>query len=163
MKTSRKIYFYDNGIRNALIADFTLPEMRQDIGQLWENFVISERMKRLAYNEIWANTYFWRTKQQQEIDYLEESDGKILACEIKWNPKAKAKLSETFKNAYPNTDFVVINQDNIEDFVFIGDDISIDLEMPQSIGMDTIFYNRKNIEQDKYREIHDIEELIELL
>lgn len=117
LKASRKIFFYDNGIRNALIADFTLPEMRQDIGQLWENFVISERMKHLAYNEIRANTYFWRTKQRQEIDYLEESDGRILACEIKWNPKVKAKLSETFRNAYPNTDFVVINQDNIEDFV----------------------------------------------
>ncbi len=117
LKASRKIFFYDNGIRNALIADFTLPEMRQDIGQLWENFVISERIKHLAYNEIWSNTYFWRTKQQQEIDYLEESDGRILACEIKWNPKVKAKLSETFRKAYPNADFVVINQDNIEDFI----------------------------------------------
>lgn len=117
LKTSRKIFFYDNGIRNALIADFTLPEMRQDIGQLWENFVISERMKHLEYNEIWANTYFWRTKQQQEIDYLEEADGRIHAYEIKWNPKAKAKLSETFKKAYPNTDFMVINQDNIADLV----------------------------------------------
>ncbi|MBQ8956907.1 MAG: ATP-binding protein [Bacteroidales bacterium] len=117
LKTSRKIFFYDNGIRNALIADFTLPEMRQDIGQLWENFVISERMKHLAYNEIWANTYFWRTKQQQEIDYLEEADGKLHACEIKWNPKARAKMPETFNKAYPNTDFVVINQENIEDFV----------------------------------------------
>lgn len=117
LKASRKIFFYDNGIRNALIADFTLPEMRQDIGQLWENFVVSERMKYLAYNEIWANTYFWRTKQQQEIDYLEESNGSILACEIKWNPKVKAKLPETFTNAYENTSFIVINQDNIEDFV----------------------------------------------
>ena len=117
LKTSRKIFFYDNGIRNALIADFTLPEMRQDIGQLWENFVVSERMKHLAYNEIWANAYFWRTKQQQEIDYLEESDGKILACEIKWNPKVKAKMPETFKKAYPDTDFRVINQENVEDFV----------------------------------------------
>lgn len=107
----------DNCIRNALIADFTLPEMRQDLGQLWENFVISERMKHLEYNEIWANTYFWRTKQQQEIDYLEEADGRIHAYEIKWNPKAKAKLSETFKKAYPNTDFMVINQDNIADLV----------------------------------------------
>ena len=117
LKASRKIFFYDNGIRNALIANFTLPEMRQDIGQLWENFVISERMKHLAYNEIWANTYFWRTKQQQEIDYLEESDGRILACEIKWNPKVKAKLPSTFVEAYPNTEFIVVNQDNVEDFI----------------------------------------------
>ena len=117
LKASRKIFFYDNGIRNALIADFTLPEMRQDIGQLWENFVVSERMKHLAYNEIWANTYFWRTKQQQEIDYLEESDGKILACELKWNPKVKAKLPSAFVEAYPNTEFIVVNQDNVEDFI----------------------------------------------
>ena len=117
LKASRKIFFYDNGIRNALIADFTLPEMRQDIGQLWENFVISERMKSLAYREIWANSYFWRTKQQQEVDYLEESDGKILACEIKWNPKTKAKLPQGFAEAYPNSEFIVVNQDNVEDFI----------------------------------------------
>ena len=117
LKASRKIFFYDNGIRNALIADFTLPEMRQDIGQLWENFVISERMKSLAYREIWANSYFWRTKQQQEVDYLEESDGKILACEIKWNPKTKAKMPLGFAEAYPNSEFIVVNQDNVEDFI----------------------------------------------
>ena len=117
LKASRKIFFYDNGIRNALIADFTQPEMRQDIGQLWENFVISERMKSLAYREIWANSYFWRTKQQQEVDYLEESDGKILACEIKWNPKTKAKMPLSFAEAYPNSEFIVVNQDNVEDFI----------------------------------------------
>ena len=117
LKASRKIFFYDNGIRNALIADFTQPEMRQDIGQLWENFVISERMKSLAYREIWANSYFWRTKQQQEVDYLEESDGKILACEIKWNPKTKAKMPLGFAEAYPNSEFIVVNQDNVEDFI----------------------------------------------
>lgn len=119
LKASRKIYFYDNGIRNALIANFTQPEMRQDIGQLWENFVISERMKYLAYNEIWCNTYFWRTKQQQEIDYLEESDGKIVAYEFKWNPKTKVKQPTTFAEAYPNSKFVVINLDNFENFVGI--------------------------------------------
>ena len=119
LKASRKIFFYDNGIRNALIADFTLPEMRQDIGQLWENFIISERMKHLAYNGMWTNTYFWRTKQQQEIDYLEESDGRILACEMKWNPKVKAKLPASFMEAYPNTEFVVVNRENVEDFIGI--------------------------------------------
>jgi len=117
LKASRKIYFYDMGIRNALIADFTIPEIRQDIGHLWENFVIVERMKYLAYNEMWVNSYFWRTKQQQEIDYLEESDGKLLACEIKWSPKAKAKMSATFQNAYKTEGLTVVNQDNIEDFV----------------------------------------------
>ena len=117
LKSSRKIYFYDNGIRNALIANFNQPEMRQDVGQLWENFVVSERMKKVSYNEMWVNSYFWRTKQQQEIDYLEESDGKLLACEIKWNPKVKAKLPTSFMETYPNTEFVVVNRDNVECFI----------------------------------------------
>lgn len=117
LKTSRKIYFYDTGIRNALIADFNLPEMRQDIGHLWENFVIAERMKYLTYNEMWVNSYFWRTKQQQEIDYLEESNGKLLACEIKWNAKTKAKLPKTFCDNYNNSDFIVVNPDNVDDFL----------------------------------------------
>ena len=117
LKTVRKIYFYDNGIRNALIADFTLPEMRQDIGHLWENFVVAERMKHIAYSGLWVNSYFWRTKQQQEIDYLEESDGKLLACEIKWNQKKNPKLPKTFGDAYKNSDFLVVNPDNIENFV----------------------------------------------
>ena len=117
LKTSRKIYFYDTGIRNALIADFNLPEMRQDIGHLWENFVIAERMKYLTYNEMWVNSYFWRTKQQQEIDYLEESNGKLLACEIKWNAKTKAKLPKTFSENYNNSDFIVVNPDNVDEFL----------------------------------------------
>ena len=117
LKASRKIYFYDNGIRNALIADFNQPEMRQDIGQLWENFIVSERMKKVAYNEMWVNSFFWRTKQQQEVDYLEESDGKITACEIKWNPKVKAKLPAAFAEAYPDTEFVVVNRDNFESYI----------------------------------------------
>ena len=117
LKTSRKIYFYDTGIRNALIADFNLPEMRQDIGHLWENFVIAERMKYLAYNEMWVNSYFWRTKQQQEIDYLEESNGKLLACEIKWNAKTKAKLPKTFSENYTNSDFIVVTPDTVDDFL----------------------------------------------
>ena len=75
LKSSRKIYFYDNGIRNALIADFNAPEIRQDIGALWENFVIAERMKSNEYRRRWVNSYFWRTKQQQEVDYLEEGGG----------------------------------------------------------------------------------------
>ena len=117
LKTTRKIFFYDNGIRNALIADFTPIEKRQDIGQLWENFVITERLKKISYYGIWANRYFWRTKQQQEIDYLEDSDGKLTCLEIKWNPKTKVKLNESFGKNYPNTEFFVVNPDNIEDFV----------------------------------------------
>lgn len=117
LKTSRKIYFYDNGIRNALIADFNAPEIRQDIGALWENFVIAERMKNNEYHHRWVNSYFWRTKQQQEVDYLEEGGGKLTAYEIKWNPRAKASLTKTFTEAYPNTDFHVITPENITDFL----------------------------------------------
>lgn len=117
LKTSRKIYFYDNGIRNALIADYNAPEIRQDIGALWENFVISERMKANENHNCWVNRYFWRTKQQQEIDYLEEGGGKIHAYEIKWNPRAKAHLPKTFTDTYQNTDFKIITPENIADFL----------------------------------------------
>ena len=117
LKFSKKIYFYDTGIRNAVIADFSDINTRQDIGGLWENFVISERKKVLEYNNIWANSYFWRTTQQQEIDYIEEKDGRLTACEIKWNSKAKARLPLTFSNNYQNIDFKIINKDNVEEFL----------------------------------------------
>lgn len=117
LKSSRKIYFYDNGIRNALIADYRAPEVRQDIGALWENFVIAERMKSNEYYHRWVNRYFWRTKQQQEIDYLEESGGKLHAYEMKWNPRAKASITKTFTEAYPNSEFQVITPDNSADFL----------------------------------------------
>ena len=117
LKSSRKIYFYDNGIRNALIADYRAPEVRQDIGALWENFVIAERMKSNEYYNRWVNRYFWRTKQQQEIDYLEEGGGNLHAYEMKWNPRAKASITKTFTEAYPNSEFQVITPDNISDFL----------------------------------------------
>ena len=117
LKASRKIYFYDNGIRNALIADYRAPEVRQDIGALWENFVIAERMKSNEYYHRWVNRYFWRTKQQQEIDYLEELEGKLYAYEMKWNPQAKASITKTFTEAYPNSEFQVITPENIADFL----------------------------------------------
>ena len=117
LKSSRKIYFYDNGIRNALIADYNAPEVRQDVGALWEYFVIAERMKSNEYYHRWVNRYFWRTKQQQEIDYLEESGGKLHAYEMKWNPRAKASITKTFTAAYPNADFRVITPENIADFL----------------------------------------------
>jgi predicted AAA+ superfamily ATPase len=117
LKMGRKIYFYDNGIRNAMIANFTLPELRQDIGALWENFLISERKKYLHYNEIWANCYFWRTQDQQEIDYIEERDGILYATEFKWRPKRNVRLSASFSRAYPNHQFQVITSENFETFV----------------------------------------------
>lgn len=117
LKNSRKIYFYDNGIRNALIANFSHIELRQDVGALWENFVISERLKFNSYNELWTNTYFWRTKEQKEIDYIEDSDGILSAFEIKWSPNAKYKRPKQFLETYENSIFKVIHKDNIEEFL----------------------------------------------
>ena len=118
LKSSRKIFFWDLGIRNAVIGNLTQIENRQDAGALWENFVIAERMKMLAYNGSFAQTYFWRTKQQQEIDYLEEVDGKIKAFEFKWNPnKAAAKCPDSFLKAYQNPEFKVITPQNVDEFL----------------------------------------------
>jgi predicted AAA+ superfamily ATPase len=117
LKFSKKYYFYDNGIRNALIANFNQPELRQDIGALWENFLISERQKYLIYNSRWVNSWFWRTKEQREIDYIEEEDGQISAFEFKWNPDQKIKQPVSFKKAYPESLFSVIHRDNYERFI----------------------------------------------
>jgi predicted AAA+ superfamily ATPase len=117
IKLSRKIYFYDNGIRNSLISNLNPPELRPDTGALWENFVISEKIKYNHYNNIWCNMYFWRTQDQQEIDYIEERDGALHAYEIKWNPKRKARLSKTFSGAYSNVSFETITPDNFNSFV----------------------------------------------
>jgi len=117
IKKGRKIYFYDNGIRNAIIGNYSLLKQRTDVGGLWENFVVSERMKYLSYNKIYAKRYFWRTVQKQEIDYIEEFNGKLNAFEIKWNPNKKVKFSKTFTGAYPFAKLNTINPDNIWDFV----------------------------------------------
>jgi uncharacterized protein len=117
LKRGRKVYFFDNGIRNALLANFNLPELRTDIGALWENFIISERIKYLHYNNIWANSYFWRTQDQQEIDYIEERNGILYAFEIKWNVKKKPFLSKTFANTYPEHTYNIINPQNYEQFL----------------------------------------------
>ncbi len=120
LKKSRKIYFYDNGIRNALITDFRPAASRNDIGALWENFLISERMKHNAYRHHWASTYFWRTQDQQEIDYIEDKDGILHAFEFKWSNTQKARLPKTFSNTYPNHEFKVITQDNFLGFLTDG-------------------------------------------
>lgn len=117
LKRGRKIYFYDNGIRNALLANFNIPELRTDIGALWENFLISERIKYLHYTQTWANSFFWRTQDQQEIDYIEEKDGKLYTYELKWSTKKKPKLSKSFSNTYPNHEYTIINPDNYEQFL----------------------------------------------
>lgn len=112
LKKSRKIYFYDNGVRNALISNLNPLDLRTDVGALWENFVISERMKRCNYDINYANCYFWRTTQQQELDYIEDKDGLLNCFEFKWNTTKKAKLSTTFSTNYPNSVFKLINKDN---------------------------------------------------
>ncbi len=117
LKFTRKIYFYDNGIRNALINNYSQIENRLDAGALWENFAISERKKHLHYAGINTNVWFWRTKQQNEIDYLEERNGQLSAYEFKWNPTAKTKHPKIFLNAYNDAQFTVIHKDNIEEFV----------------------------------------------
>jgi len=116
IKTNKKIYFYDNGIRNAVINNFNPISMRQDKGALWENFIISERMKFLSYHQHHVKTYFWRTKQQQEVDYLEVKATKISAYEIKWKSSAKVKVPPAFAASY-KADFNVIDRDNFTNFV----------------------------------------------
>lgn len=119
LKASRKIYFWDLGIRNAIIGNLAQIENRTDAGELWENFVIAERMKRNAYKCSFAQSYFWRTRQQHEIDYLEEEDGILYAFEFKWNlRKANVKCPESFKTAYPEAVYKVITPENIEEFLF---------------------------------------------
>jgi predicted AAA+ superfamily ATPase len=117
LKKSRKIYFYDNGIRNAQISDFKPINLRNDVGALWENFLLSERMKRNQYSQNYVNSYFWRTTQQQEIDYIEEKDDLLNCYEFKWNPAKKAFLSTTFSSNYPKSSFKVINTDNFNEFI----------------------------------------------
>ena len=117
LKFSRKIYFYDNGIRNAVISNFAQIENRTDAGALFENFVISERMKRINYHTPTAQPGFWRTTTKQEIDYVEQRNGILSAYEFKWNPKRKASVPLSFRRAYPDVDFSVISRDNIEDFL----------------------------------------------
>lgn len=110
-----KYYFYDNGIRNAIISNFNNIEIRNDIGALWENFLIAERLKKISYNSIFSNNYFWRTWDQKEIDYIEEREGKLFAFEFKWS--GVAKPPKEFLSAYPGSEFKTINQENYLDFV----------------------------------------------
>lgn len=116
IKTNRKIYFYDNGVRNMILGDFTSFALRQDKGALWENFMISERKKRLNFHRSLARPYFWRTTAQQEVDYLEVTANEIRAFEFKWSGTKKAKLPKPFLDNY-SSDFMVVNKKNFRDFV----------------------------------------------
>lgn len=116
IKTNRKIYFYDNGIRNMIIGNFDPLDIRQDKGALWENFLISERVKQNEYKQSLARKYFWRTKQQQEVDYVEDIGGKIFGYEFKWSEKKSNKLPKTFTDAY-NSENKIITRNNFREFV----------------------------------------------
>lgn len=112
LKKSRKVYFYDNGIRNALISNFSPVELRNDVGALWENFLISERVKRNNYDLNYCKSWFWRTTQQQEVDYIEEKDGQLSTYEFKWNATKKPRLPLTFSSNYPGSEFRVVSKEN---------------------------------------------------
>ena len=113
---SKKYYFYDLGIRNAIINNFNLLNVRDDIGRLWENYIISERIKKQEYERIQVNNYFWRTYTQKEIDFIEEREGKLFAYEIKWN-REKVSFPKDFINIYPNARFEIINRENYLKFI----------------------------------------------
>ncbi len=117
LKKGRKIYFFDNGIRNALISDYKDIDLRTDKGALWENYFISERYKCLAYEKKTAKQFFWRTTQQQEIDYIEERNNEISAFELKYNPKKKTIFSKTFLKAYNVKEMNIVNTDNYYNFL----------------------------------------------
>lgn len=117
LKSKQKIYFWDNGIRNAVIAQFNPIDFRQDRGQLWENWLISERMKFNSNHRRLVNTYFWRTHDQQEIDYVEDSNGEISAYEMKWNKKRKTSFSKSFLKAYEPNVTKAVRPQNVSDFL----------------------------------------------
>jgi hypothetical protein len=116
LKRSRKIYFLDTGIRNAVINNLNPPELRGDVGGLWENFVIAERVKRNHDQQLFPSTFFWRSHQGQEIDYLEELNGELRGYEIKWREK-RMKVPAAFSAAYPDCPVTLINRENVAGFV----------------------------------------------
>lgn len=117
LKFSRKIYFWDCGIRNAVIGNYQQAESRMDVGALFENYIIAERLKRLHYEKSHAQTYFWRTAAKQEVDYVEEKDGRLAAYEFKWNAKKRAAVPTAFATAYPGASFEVVTRDNYDGFL----------------------------------------------
>ncbi len=117
LKKGKKIFFYDCGVRNAIIGSFTPLASRTDTGALWENFVVAERMKFLRNNGKDDRMYFWRTAQQQEIDLVEEGEEGLRAFECKWNVKSTVRFPLTFTNNYPETPQYLVNPSNIEEFI----------------------------------------------
>lgn len=117
LKKLRKIYFFDTGMRNALINNFNLLNVRQDTGCLWENFIIAERIKHNHNCGVEKNNYFWRTKEGKEIDYLEEAGGKIKGMEIKWAKEKKFKIPKLFLETYPESKIDIVNKKNYLDII----------------------------------------------
>ncbi len=114
---ARKIYFWDLGIRNTLIQNFNPLELRDDVGALWENFCVAERLKFHSNHERAVNSYFWRTYNQKEIDYIEEKEGKLFAFEFKWNSQKKGRRPDEFLETYKDAPFKIIHPDNCEEFI----------------------------------------------
>ena len=118
LKKAKKVFFYDNGVRNAVIQQFAAADMRNDMGALWENFFISERMKYNHYRHHLCNVYFWRTKGQQEIDYIEEADGVFNVFEMKWNPnKRNTSIPKSFLAAYPVARAAIVTPENYMEYL----------------------------------------------
>lgn len=117
LKKSRKIYFYDTGIRNAILNNFQSLKLRADKGALWENFLVVERLKYYKFNNIDAKMYFWRTRSNAEIDLIEEKDGALSAYEFKWSPGKRPRIPLAFEKTYPHCKSHIINQENYLDFV----------------------------------------------
>ncbi len=117
LKKSHKIYFYDVGVRNALISQFALIENRMDNGPLWENFIIAERKKFLHYQRRKVNCWFWRTTDQAEVDWIEEENGEMRAFEFKYNGKSTAQLSKKFRTSYPEAKTMIVSPENIHEFL----------------------------------------------
>ncbi|MCK5848145.1 MAG: ATP-binding protein [Caldisericia bacterium] len=117
IRKGKKIYFHDTGIRNAVINSLWKIENRQDLGGLWENYLISERRKLLSYSDSYCKQYFWRTTQQQEIDYIEDDKNGIRAYEFKWNKNAKLKISKTFSSSYPEAKVKLVTPKNYMQFL----------------------------------------------
>ncbi len=112
-----KYYFLDNGIRNSVIGQYNDLDTRNDVGALWENFIFAERLKYRSYNNIYGSNYFWRTHQGQEVDFVEERDGKLYGYECKWSSDKILRIPQEWRETYPEASYEVINPDNYLDFV----------------------------------------------
>lgn len=117
LKFARKIYFWDCGIRNAVIGNYQMVENRLDVGALFENYMVAERLKKLHDEKSYAKSYFWRSRAKQEVDYVEEMDGQISTAEFKWNPRRRAALPLSFSRSYPDATFQVVTRDDFERFL----------------------------------------------